>query len=254
MAATRSTSPDFADQGRRTVLITGASRGLGRAIAEELAPDWHILVGGRDPGRVRRVVDELPSAEAFCVDLADQEATAQAAGRVRVLDALVHSAAVAVNGPLSSASRADWRAEFEINLFAVADLTRLLLPLLRAAHGQVVLINSGAGLQSSPLIGVYAASKFALRAYADTLREEERGRIRVTSVHPGRMDTDMLVEQHRELDRPYHPERQMRPASVAATVRMALEAAPEVMIEMLSVRPVAGNSPLPSGTDHEEDR
>ena len=75
-------------------------------------------------------------------------------------------------------------------MVAVAELTRLLLPALRAANGHVVLINSGAGLRANAGWGAYAASKFALRAFGDALRLEEPA-LRVTSIHPGRIDTDM---------------------------------------------------------------
>ena len=78
-----------------------------------------------------------------------------------------------------------------MNVFAVADLTKHLLPKLRDRHGTVVAINSGSGLTSRADAGLYCASKFALTAYTDALREEETGRIRVASVHPGRVDTEM---------------------------------------------------------------
>ena len=85
---------------------------------------------------------------------------------------------------------------------------------------------------------MYAASKFALRAYTDALREEERGRVRVTSIHPGRVATDMQEQMWTELGRPYVPEHHLRPESVAATVRVAVDASPEAMLEELQIRPV----------------
>src|SRR5262249_55175496 len=83
------------------------------------------------------------------------------------------------------------RRTFEVNVFAVAKLTRLLLPALRASRRHAILINSGAGLQANPNWGAYAASKFALRAYADVLRAEEPLLLRVTTIYPRRTDTDM---------------------------------------------------------------
>ncbi|MDU1417852.1 MAG: short chain dehydrogenase, partial [Cutibacterium avidum] len=68
--------------------------------------------------------------------------------------------------------------------------------------------------------------------------EEERGVVRVTSIHPGRVDTDMQVELQAQAGRPYDASEHLRPQSVAVTVRAALEASPEAMIEELSVRPV----------------
>lgn len=227
---------DSAD--RPVVLVTGGSRGIGRAICQNLAPDWHVLVGGRSADSVAPVVDSLPSAEPFVADLLDADSTASAASRLVRLDALVHSAGRDAVGPVGQASRDAWRAVFELNVIAIADLTRLLLPLLRESHGDVVTINSGAGWRVGAGGGLYGASKFALRAFTDALREEERGVVRVTSIHPGRVDTDMQRALQAHEGHEYRAGDYLRPASVAAAVRLALEATPEAMIESLSIRPV----------------
>ena len=157
------------------------------------------------------------------------------------LDVLVNSAGVSAASPGETAAqtREEWRRVLEINVVAAADLTRLVLPLLRTSHGDIVMINSGSGFLRTPAGGgVYAASKYALRALTHALREEERGVVRVTSIHPGRVDTDMQVELQAQAGRPYDASEHLRPQSVAVTVRAALEASPEAMIEELSVRPV----------------
>lgn len=226
---------------RRTVLVTGGTRGIGRAIVDALAPGWRVLVGGTDAARAGRVVSEIaevcPDAGVFVADLTDAEATARAAASVATLDAVVHSAGVLAYGTAETLTRDDWRRVLEVNVVAVADLTRVLLPALRAARGQVVVINSGAGFHASPGNAVYAASKFAVRAWTDALRAEERGRLRVTSVHPGRVDTDMQVELQTAEGRDYDATGILTPASVASAVTFALEAPPEACIESVSVRP-----------------
>ena len=222
---------------RRAVLITGATRGIGRAIADELADDWHVLVGGRHPDQVRKVVQALPSAEPFIADLTDAGAMQAAVEQIGHLDAVVHSAGAVVMGPVSELSRQDWRDLYKINVVAVADLTAELLPKLREAHGQVVTINSGSGFHTGPGQTCYAATKHALVAFTDGLREEERGVVRVTSVHPGRVDTDMQVDIQRQLGAQYQPERYLQPADVARAVELALTMRPGANVDTVSVRP-----------------
>ncbi|MEL4505198.1 SDR family oxidoreductase [Luteococcus sp. H138] len=223
---------------RPVALVTGASRGIGLAIARRLADSHHILVGGRDADAVQSVVDDLPSASPFVCELTDEQATSAAAAQVQRLDVLIHSAGIGVSGDVGQATREQWRQVFEVNVIAVADLTRLLLPRLRDARGMVVTINSGSGFHSGPGGGLYSGSKFALRALTDALREEERGTVRVSSIHPGRVDTDMQVDLQAQKGRPYVAEEHLRPESVAEAVALAVYASPEAMVEELSIRPV----------------
>lgn len=223
---------------RPSVLVTGGSRGIGRAVVDLLAPDHHLLVGGRDGDAVAAVCADLPSAEPFVADLTDEAATEQAADRISRLDAVVHSAGILGSGLTTDLSRADWRRTLELNVVSVADLTRLLLPALRAASGTVVLINSGSGFSSSAGGGLYAASKFALRAFADALREEERAHgVRVSSIHPGRVATDMQQELRTFEGGDYDESRYLRPESVAQAVRLALTVGDDASVESLSIRP-----------------
>lgn len=229
----------FDELGRRVVLVTGGTRGIGREVVRLLAPSWRVLVGGRSSSAVSAMVDECPDAAGFVCDLTDEDAVASAIASVEELDAVVHSAGVAIRGTAEEVTRADFRRVLEMNIVAVADLTRLLLPHLRAARGQVVVINSGSGFVAGPANGIYAASKFAVRAWADSLRDEERGVVRVCSVHPGRVDTDMQVELQAAEGRSYDVAKLLTPLSVAKAVQFALEADPDACVESLSVRPAA---------------
>ncbi len=104
----------------------------------------------------------------------------------------------------------EWRATFSVNVFGAVALTMTLLPALRQARGQVVFINSGAGRNVSPGMASYSASKFALRAFADSLRADEPALL-VTSVHPGRVDTDMQHELVAHEGGEYDPAKFLRP-------------------------------------------
>lgn len=221
-----------------TALVTGASRGIGAAIAHALEPTHRVLLGGRDVVALKDVAAKLPGAEPWPVDLTDPAALAAAAADIDALDVLVHSAGVAELGTIEEADASAWRKNFEVNVVAVAELTRLLLPALRAAKGHVVVINSGAGLSARPGWGPYAASKFAVRAFADVLRaEEEPHGVRVTSVFPGRTDTDMQRAIVDGETGDYDAERFLRPDSVAMAVLAAVSASPDAHLTDITVRP-----------------
>ncbi|GAA4388168.1 SDR family oxidoreductase [Tsukamurella soli] len=204
---------------RPTALITGASRGVGAEIARQLAPTHDLVLGGRPSARLNAVADELGAA-ALAVDLTDHAALAaavQGAEGITSLDVLVHSAGFASIGRLEDSTAAEWRQMFEVNLLATVELTRLLLPALRAAGGHVVFLNSGAGLFAHPGWSAYAASKFGLTAFAQALRAEEPA-LRVTSVFPGRIDTEMQQGIYAQEGRDYARTGLLRPDTVAAAV------------------------------------
>lgn len=205
-----------------TALVTGASRGLGAAIARRLASDHHLYLGGRSADSLTAISSELPGSTPWPVDLLDHDAVATSVAGIESLDVLVHNAGVAALGTVEESSIGDWRSQYESNVLAVVSLTQALLPALRRAGGHVVLINSGAGLRVNPGWGAYAASKFALRAFGDALRAEEPS-LRVTSVHPGRIDTDMqraIVEHEGD---EYDGSKFLQASTVAQAVRNAID-------------------------------
>lgn len=222
---------------RPLALVTGASRGIGAAVATALAPTHDLLLGGRDASALSAVADRLGTrALPWPVDLTDPDALAAATERIDEVDVLVHSAGVGMLGTVAELAAGDWRRQFEVNVVVVAELTRLLLPALRAARGTVVCVNSGSGLAARPGWGSYAASKFALRAFADALRGEEPS-LRVCSVHPGRVDTDMQRTVVEHEGGTYDAARYLRPESVASAVLTAVTASPDAHITDLVVRP-----------------
>ncbi|CAL9663726.1 putative oxidoreductase [Actinosynnema sp. ALI-1.44] len=219
---------------RPLALITGASRGIGLAVARRLADTHDLLLGGRDADALAEAAET--GGTPWPVELTDSAALAEAVAGLDRLDVLVHSAGIAELGPLAEASADTWRRTLDLNVIAVAELTRLTLPLLRAARGHVVLINSGAGRQANANWGVYAASKFALHAYAEVLRAEETD-LRVTTVYPGRTDTDMQRGVRSQEAGDYQPDLYLRPESVADAVHAAVTAADDAHVTEIVVRP-----------------
>ncbi|MET7332863.1 SDR family oxidoreductase [Nonomuraea sp. NPDC005650] len=222
---------------RPTALVTGASRGIGAAVAGVLGPTHHVILNGRDEEALGAVAAGLPDARVWPAELT-AVTEAEVAGIER-LDVLVHSAGINRMGRIADLSAAAWRETLEVNVVAVAELTRLLLPALRAAGGHVVCVNSGSGQRANPEWGAYAASKFALKAFADALRLEEP-RLRVTTVYPGRTATDMQRELRRYEGGEFEPEKYLTPESVARAVLAAVTAGPDAHLTELTLRPRGG--------------
>lgn len=218
-----------------TALITGAAGGLGVAIAEALAPTHALLLAGRPSPRLDALAEHL-GATTWPMDLTDLGDLAPAADLLDRLDVLVHNAGVAYPGRVSESTPEQWRAAFEVNVTGAVALTLALLPALRAVRGQVVFINSGSGLNASPGLAAYSASKFALRAFADSLRADEPS-LRVTSIHPGRIDTEMQRELVAYEGGEYDPARFLTPETVAAVVAQVVATPPDAHTQQVVIRP-----------------
>ncbi|MFV0534109.1 MAG: SDR family oxidoreductase [Cumulibacter sp.] len=223
---------------RPIALITGGARGIGLAIARSLQATHDLIIGARSTESAAAACAELTSAAPFVADLTDEAALVQASEELPDLDVLIHSAGIWDNGAVAETTRSQWRDIFDANVFAVADVTARTLPGLRRRRGQIVLINSGSGLASNAGNAMYCASKFALRAFADALREEERPNgVRVSSVHPGKVDTEMQRLIVRRAGGEYDPSKYLTAESVARAVRSVVDAPEGATLEVVSVRP-----------------
>lgn len=187
----------------RTVLVTGAGRGIGRAIAVRLAQaGWQVYGGVRTDVAAKELAAQ--SDQITPVEL-DVTVPAHLAALDRALperlDALVNNAGVGVAGPLETLSRADMHHQFDVNLIGPLALTQAVLPRLRLARGRVVFISSINGRVSFPFTGIYNASKYATEAAADCLRVELRPfGVQVGLVEPGVIDTDPWHEMDQLID------------------------------------------------------
>ena len=233
----------------RLAVVTGASSGVGRAIALSLARRGAYLCAiGRNSKALEETVaaaQESAMATAFKVDLTVKENLetlvshlGENGGKV---DILVHSAGVIHQNPMERARIADFDCQYATNVRAPYLLTQLLLPFLTKAQGQVVFINSSVGLAvKRPEVGQYAATKHALKAVADSLREELNPKgVRVLTVYLGRTATPMQEALYRDERRPYHPERFLQPEDVASVVVHALTLPRTAEVTDISIRPMA---------------
>ena len=223
-------------------LITGAGSGIGAAVAQRLAERGDELwLLARNAGRAKELRERFPTARTVVGDLAEPGRLSWALSHQELpdrLDSLLHVAGVVELGAVGELTPKVWQATLAANLMAPAELTRLLLPQLRAARGHVVFVNSGAGLRANAQWSAYAASKHGLRALADALRAEEGGNgLRVTTVYPGRTATPMQQKVHQQEGREYDPSRWITPESVATTVLTALDLPRDAEVTDLTVRP-----------------
>lgn len=181
----------------RVAVVTGASRGIGRAIAQALtAAGARVAMLARGADALREVAEPLGALAIPC-DVADEAATRAASERITSeLGApaiLVNNAGLFTLAPIEAQSIADLRATLDINLVAPFVLARTLLPAMRASgRGHIVTIGSIADRATFPENGAYAASKFGARAMHQVMREELRGSgVRATLVSPGPVDTPL---------------------------------------------------------------
>jgi NAD(P)-dependent dehydrogenase (short-subunit alcohol dehydrogenase family) len=186
----------------RTAVVTGAASGIGRAIATSLARrGCHLALADIDDDGLQHTAAEIIAAGARIsrhhLDVSDAGAVAAFPPRVMAehpgVDILVNNAGVALGGTFEEVAEDDFEWLFAINFFGVVRMTRAFLPLLhRSAEARIVNISSVFGMIAPPGNTAYAASKFAVRGFSESLRHELRKtRIGVTVVHPGGVATSI---------------------------------------------------------------
>lgn len=178
----------------RTVLVSGASSGIGAAATRALAADgWRVYAGVRSDDAAAAFA-HTPGVTPLRLDVTHAEdiaaAIAAIGARDEVLDALINNAGIAAGGPLEYMPLDEYRRVFDVNLFGVLALTQAALPLLRrSASPRIVLIGSISGRLAIPYLGPYTASKFALRATAEALRVELAPAVSVSLIEPASVKT-----------------------------------------------------------------
>lgn len=228
-------------------VVSGASSGIGKAIALGLAQAGAtVCLVGRDMEKLQAVVDCAgqfsDNLSIHPTDLGVDEDIYSLAATIQAvfggIDILIHSAGVISIGGIEQAAIADFDYQYRINVRAAYLLTQVFLPTLKHRGGQVVFINSSVGLTAKAGVGQYAATKHALKAIADSLREEVNMHgVRVLSVYPGQTATPMQAMVYAEKHKAYQPEYLLQPEDVAAVVINALGLPDGAEVTDLNMRP-----------------
>ncbi len=193
----------------KTVLVTGASTGIGEACALRFdRAGYRVFAGLRRPEDADRLRAEAsPRLSPVFLDVTDADSIEQARAAVwgalddAGLDALVNNAGVAVAGPLETLPIDAVRRQFEVNLIGQLAVTQAFLPLIRKAAGRIVFMGSIGGVMATPFLGPYCASKFALEGLADALRVELRPwGIHVAIIEPGSIATPIWSKSDSEAE------------------------------------------------------
>jgi NAD(P)-dependent dehydrogenase (short-subunit alcohol dehydrogenase family) len=232
------------------IVITGASRGIGKAIAARfIRAGWDAALSSLHEDRITAAQEELSSLNekstilAEAVDMGISEQVEAFAAHVTeafgTVDVLVNNAGVFVPGSVHEEERGALEKTMAVNLYGAYHLTRALLPQMKARRrGHVFNMCSTAGLRAYPNGGSYSISKFALLGFSRNLREEMKPfGVRVTAISPGPVLTDSWAG----FEGP--PERMMRPEDIAEVVWSAFHLSPQTVVEDIVLRPVEGDMP-----------
>jgi short-subunit dehydrogenase len=233
-------------------VITGASSGIGRAIAIAIAATGAaVCLVGRNSKRLESVARETRTTSRsvlicesdLSVDSAIEELALRVNHEFKVLDVLVHCASLYETGELASTPVQSLDALYKMNVRMPVALTQALLPSLRTRSGQIVFINSSRGLQTGNYTGLYASfftsTQHALRALADSLRQEVNADgIRVLSVFPGRTATPRMKRLYEIEGRTYQPELLLQPEDIAEVVVSSLLLPRTAEVTNIEIRPL----------------
>lgn len=222
-------------------LLTGVTRGIGREVARLLGAAGHEVYGIVRPSTtVPADLDlrgvgraDLLAPDTVAAALTDLVGELDGLGG---LDGLVHSAGIIRGGSVEATTAADFTDQYAVNVTSAAEITRVLLPALRAATGTVVFVNSTSGLATRAPTTAYGASKFALRGYAEALGLDEPG-IRVGSVYPSRTATDMQRELRDLEGATFEAENYLSATTVAQAITQMLLLPPDGVVTDLVLRP-----------------
>ncbi|MFF2653112.1 SDR family oxidoreductase [Streptomyces sp. NPDC058045] len=231
----------------RVAVITGASSGIGAAAARALAADgYKVALLARRLDRIEALAQELENGSiAIQADVTDRESLLAAAQRVQDelggADVLVNNAGIMLLGPFSSEQHEDYRAMIEANLLGAITATEAFLDQLKNGGGDLINISSVAGRTARATNGVYAATKWGVNGWSESLRQELLPDIRVTLIEPGVVDTELphhiTHEATREAVQKGYDQATVKPEEVAEVIAFVLARPRHLAINEVLLRP-----------------
>jgi NADP-dependent 3-hydroxy acid dehydrogenase YdfG len=232
----------------RVVVVTGASSGIGKAIALAfIAQGDTVCLIGRDLGRLKIATESIAENKSnifyYQADLLIDEDIYRSIATIKLehkrIDFLIHSAGMISLGNLETAPIADFDRQYRLNVRAPYLFTQQLLPLIKASQGQIVFINSSVCQHPKAGIGQYTATKQALKAIADCLRAEVNvDGVRVVSFYVGQTATPMQAALYDTAGKTYQPERLLQPQDIANTLLHTISLSPTAEITDVYIRPL----------------
>lgn len=239
------------ENSKKVVLITGASSGIGEATAQHLGRQMHVVLGARRTDRLERLAAAINaeggSASVFPLDVTSEDSMKEFVGfaveKHGRMDVLINNAGVMPLSRLEALKVAEWNQMIDVNIRGVLHGIAAALPLMQAQRsGQIINIASIGAYTVSPTAAVYCATKFAVAAITEGLRQEVGGDIRVTLVSPGVVESELADSisdpAGREEMRTFR-RISIKPDAIARAIEFAIQQPADVDVSEMIVRPTA---------------
>jgi NADP-dependent 3-hydroxy acid dehydrogenase YdfG len=228
----------------KTAFVTGSTSGIGKSVARLLAQKkCNLICTSRETKKLEMLKKEIPEAVSFLgyeCNFSNENDLISLMDKLRrsavKIDILIHSAGIIKTNAVLDATLNDYNSLFDINIKAPFLITKYLLPKLKENNGQVVFINSSVVQRAIPNLGLYSATKFALKGFSDCLRQEiNESSVRVITIYPGKTATSM--QQRLYANKDYNPEILIQPEDIASIIINTLELPGTAEVTDIYVRP-----------------
>ena len=233
----------------KVVIVTGASSGIGEAIVRELAAaGCQVMLAARREERLKSLVQELGDGVAFhLTDVTNakqvQEMAEATIKRFGKIDVLVNNAGIMPVSPLIELKIDEWNKAIDINIRGVLHGIAAVLPHMNErSSGHVINIGSIASFRALPNFAVYCGTTFAVKAISECLRQETLGKVRVTIIYPGAVESELIQSSNDEqsinqISKDFSEVSFIQPTAISNAVRYAIEQPDEVAVNEIVVRP-----------------